>query len=151
MKTHNQIKKENALKMFLDLNISSIFSNKDDESFNYVENFDKNSEDFLAIYSYRLYFKYDNDKIENSINKKEKEANSKINPSFIITKQIPDSIFEKEIFHIFETKNVNKDIIDMMKVNINIHNNIEENIKNDLSSEIITRKRSGKKEETHQK
>ena len=151
MKTHNQIKKENALKMFLDLNISSIFSNKDDESLNIVEDFNDNSEDFLDNDSYRLYFKYDNDKQENNINKKEKKTNSKKNPSFIITKQIPDCIFEKEIFHILETKNINKEIINMNKANINIHNNIVESIKNDLSSEIITRKRPGKKEETHQK
>ena len=151
MTTHSQMEKENALKMFSDLKISSIFSNKDDESLNIVEDFNDNSEDFLDNDSYRLYFKYDNDKQENNINKKEKKTNSKKNPSFIITKQIPDCIFEKEIFHILETKNINKEIINMNKANINIHNNIVESIKNDLSSEIITRKRPGKKEETHQK
>ena len=151
MTTHSQMKKENVLKMFSDLNISSIFSNEDDESLNIVEDFNDNSEDFLDNDSYRLYFKYDNDKQENNINKKEKKTNSKKNPSFIITKQIPDCIFEKEIFHILETKNINKEIINMNKANINIHNNIVESIKNDLSSEIITRKRPGKKEETHQK
>lgn len=150
MKNHSQLEKENELEMFSNSIISSIFSNKDDKSLLYDEYFNENSEEFFQSESNLLYFK-NNNKDKNNLNSKEKEINSKTSKPFIITKIKPKCSFENEILNIFEIHHIKKDIKDILKININIHNYIIESIKNDLSSEIISRKRPGKKEKTHNK